>query len=108
MDARIHAASELLTSGALKNRHVIRQGDGKGVAVIFEWTELGLRMLYSLRAATAERTRELREQIASVPAGVTPHPELYNLPPITPARQAPIDMVDASKVDTTDDATKTD
>jgi hypothetical protein len=45
MDARLHAAAatELLTCGALKNRNMIRQGAGKGAAVIYQWTELVLR-----------------------------------------------------------------
>ena len=62
MDARIDAASELLSTGALKNRNVLPQGPGEGVAVIYEWTELGFRMLLSLHAITPERLRELRMQ----------------------------------------------
>lgn len=106
MDARIHAASELLSYGALKNRHVIRQGVGKGVAIIYEWTELGLRMLLSLHAATPDRSRELRAQIASVPDGQIPPPELRDLPTAVPLKKASIDMVEATKVDTNNEATK--
>lgn len=107
MDARIHAATELLSYGALKNRHVLPQGPGKGVAVIYEWTELGLRMLLSLHAITAERSRELREQIASVPLGTVPPPALRDLPEVKPPEKGPIDMVDAAKVDTTNEAAAT-
>jgi hypothetical protein len=105
MDARIHAATELLSYGALKNRHVLPQGQGKGVAVIYEWTELGLRMLLSLHAISTERSQELRQQIASVPVGQIPPPELRNLPEAKPPEKAPIDMVDATKVDAADEAT---
>ncbi|MDN5941255.1 MAG: hypothetical protein L0H94_05165 [Nitrospira sp.] len=100
MDGRIHAATELLSYGALKNRHVLRQGSGKGVAVIYEWTELGLRMLLSLYAITTERSQELRRQIASVPVGTVPPPALRDLPEARPPEKGPIDMVDAAKVDT--------
>lgn len=105
MDARIHAATELLTCRALKNRNVIPQGPGKGVAVLYEWTELGLRMLLSLFAVTVERARELRLQIASVAPGAIPPPELREFPPLpdpTPAKQ--IDMVAAAKVEAANDA----
>ena len=77
LDARIHAATELLLSlGALKNRNVIPQGAGKGVAVIYEWTEIGLQMLLSLYAVTPERSKEMRIQIASVPSNEIPSPAL--------------------------------
>ena len=104
MDSRIHAATELLSYGALKNRHVVPQGPGKGVAVIYEWTELGLRMLLSLHAITSERSRELREQIASVAPGTIPPPALRDLPEVKSPEKAPIDMVDAAKIDTTNEA----
>jgi hypothetical protein len=106
MDARIHAATELLSVGALKNRHVVPQGQGKGVAMIYEWTELGLKMLLSLRAATPDRVRELRAQIASVPEGQIPPVSLRELPEAKPSAESkPVDMVEASKVDTANDAT---
>jgi hypothetical protein len=106
MDARIHAATELLAAGALKNRHVVPQGPGKGIAVIYEWTELGLRMLLSLRAATPDRIRELRSEIASVPDGMIPPARLRDLPDTkSNGEQVPVDMVQAAQVDTTHDAT---
>jgi hypothetical protein len=106
MDARIHAATELLSVGALKNRNVVPQGERKGVALIYEWTELGLRMLLSLRAATPDRVRELRAQIASVPDGQIPPAALRESPEAKPSGEPkPADMVEASKVDTTNDAT---
>lgn len=85
MDARIHAATELLTTGAIKNRHVIPQGPGKGVAVVYEWTELGLRMLAALHAAKVERVNEMRSQIRSVPAGDVPPENLLNFPDDVPS-----------------------
>jgi hypothetical protein len=106
MDARIHAIAELLSTGALKNRNVIPQGPGKGIAVIYEWTELGLRMLLSLHAVTPERSRELRAQIASVQSYEIPPPDLRDMPEDKPPEITPIDMVGAAKVDTKDETIK--
>lgn len=105
-DARIHAASELLSFRALKNRHVVPQGAGKGVAVVYEWTELGLRMLNSLHAANSDRLHELRKQIASVPMGQMPPSALRDLPSATTEGTAPINMVEATKVETGNEASK--
>ena len=80
MDSRIHAATELLACGALKNRHVVRQGAGKGVLVLYQWTELGLRMLSSLGAINESRRRELIAQIASVPDDAMPPKEMLEFP----------------------------
>jgi hypothetical protein len=108
MDARIHAATELLSSAALKNRNVVRRAPGKGVAVVYEWTELGLRMLLSLHAVTPERFRELRTQIDSVPPGTIPPPELRDVPEVKILNDKDqIDMVKATKVDTTNEAART-
>ena len=105
MDARIHAATELLACGVLKNRNVIRQGPGKGIAVIYEWSELGLRMLMSLHAVSPDRQKELKAQIASVRPGEIPPQELLVLAELEPS-SAPreIDMAEAVKVDTTTEA----
>lgn len=100
--ALLSAAAELLACRALKNRNVVRQGAGKGVAVVYEWTELGLRLLLSLLAITPERAQELRKQIASVPQGAIPPPALRDLPEVTPPKQ--VDMVEAAKVDPTNEA----
>jgi hypothetical protein len=107
LDARIHAATELLSYGALKNRNVIPQGAGKGVAVIYEWTEIGLRMLLSLHAVTSEPSREMRMQIASVPSHEIPPPALRDIPEVKPPESTPINMVEATKVDTTNEAAQT-
>lgn len=105
VDARIHAATELLVCGALKNRHVIRQGPGKGVAVIYEWTDLGLRMLVSLHAVSVARRDELAGQIASVPLGEVPPPRLRDFPDAAlPPVKREIDMAEAVKVDASGDA----
>ncbi len=107
MDARIHAATELLSCGALKNRNVIRPGQGKGVVVINEWTELGLRMLLSVHAVTLERFHELKSQIASVPVGSIPPSELRDFPDMKiPTVDNQIDMVEATKIDKSNEATK--
>lgn len=104
MDARIHAASELLATGGLKNRNVIPQGPGKGVAVIYEWTELGIRMLVALHAANAERATELRNQISSVPSHESPPPHLRDFPEDTPVKTETVDMKEATKMDLGDEA----
>jgi len=104
MDARIHALTELLGVGALKNRNVVTQGPEKGVAVIYEWTELGLRMLLNLHAASAERIRELRTQMASVAAGAIPPPTLLDMPVSTPEPASQVDMVKVAEVDRANEA----
>ena len=107
MDSRIHAFTELLSCGAIKNRHVIPQNPG--IAVIYQWTELGLRMLMSLHAISLERKIELMEQIASVPDSEIPPPELRDfptMPPIDENAEEAIDMVEAVKSDSSDDAEK--
>jgi len=76
LDSRIHAATELLACGALRNRNVIQQGIGKGVAVVYQWTELGLRMLVSMHAIDQDGQKELARKIASVPEGKMPPGEL--------------------------------
>lgn len=104
MDARIHAASELLATGGLKNRNVIPQGTGKGVAVIYEWTELGIRMLVALHAATAERASEIRAQISTVSSHLVPPPHLRDFPEDVAIKTEAVDMKEATKVDLSDDA----
>ena len=74
--------------------------------MIYEWTELGLRMLLSLHAVTEERSRELRTQIASVTSGKIPPPALRNLPETTPQEEREVDMVEAAKVDTETETAK--
>lgn len=80
MDARIHALADLLALGALKNRNVLRQGNGKGVAVIYKWTEIGLRMLLAIHAIDQARRKELTDQILSVPDDAIPPKELREYP----------------------------
>jgi hypothetical protein len=104
VDARIHAASELLSKGGLKNRNVIQQGPGKGVAVIYEWTELGLRMLVALHAADADRANEIRTQIESVPPDRVPPSDLLQLPDDVAPKTGAIDMQKASEVDISNEA----
>ena len=76
----IHAVTELLSCGALKNRTFIRQGSGKGAAVVYQWTELGLRMMLSIGAINQDRQKELTAQIASVPKTGIPPQELMDFP----------------------------
>lgn len=106
LDTRIHAASELLSLGALKNRNVLSQGEGKGVAVIYEWTEIGLRMLLSLYAVTPARSKEMRMQIASVPSNEIPPPAFREFPEVKTPDNSPINMTEAAKIDMTNEAKK--
>lgn len=99
MDARIHAASELLAIGALKNRNVIRQGPDKGVAVIYEWTELGIRLLISLHAASVDRANEMRVQIASISSDAVPPHDLLEFPLDAAPKTETIDIREAANVD---------
>src|SRR5262249_10192905 len=100
-DCRVHALSELLSCGALKNRNVIDQGSGQGVVVLYQWTELGLRMLLALHAIDATRAIELRNQIKSVPDDTFPPAELRTFP--APAQQPSPPSSDV-QVPTTDKA----
>jgi hypothetical protein len=84
----IQAVTELLSCGALKNRNVIPQGSGKGVAVIYQWTELGMRLLQAIDAIDADRAREMRDQIKSVPEKSLPPKELRNIDQPEPAPAA--------------------
>lgn len=80
MDCRVHAATELLCCGAIINRNFIRQGYDKGVTVVYQWTELGLRMMLSVGTINQERRKELADQIASVPQTGIPPQELMDFP----------------------------
>lgn len=98
MDSRIHAITELLSCGALANRNVIGpNAESGGATVIYRWTELGLRMLLSLRAIDVTRKNELAEQIASVPPDRIPPMELMQLP----EPQASADVSDGEPVEAT-------
>jgi hypothetical protein len=105
LDARIHAVTELLSCRALKNRNVIPQP--KGMAVIYQWTELGLKMLLSLHAISSQRKKELEAQINSVPDNEIPPQILLDLPaknPLPSIIDPAIDMTEAAKIDNTDEA----
>ena len=80
VSCRIQAATELLACGALKNRNVLPQGEGKGIAVVYQWTELGLRFMHSTHAIDENRLRELADQIASVSQEVVPPRDLVEFP----------------------------
>ena len=80
MDCRIHAVTELLSCRALKNRNVFLQGVGKGVGVLDQWTELGLRLMHRLCAIDETRFAEMSQQIKTVPEDSLPPTELMNFP----------------------------
>jgi hypothetical protein len=108
MDARIHAATELLGVGALKNRNVLPKGPGKGVTVVYQWTELGLRFLLSFNAVTPQRLAEMRTQIASVPDDSIPPQKFLDflLPPPEPSSSKMMTKApDESTVDAPPEAT---
>lgn len=97
-DCRVHALSELLSCGALKNRNVVNQGAGKGVVVLYKWTELGLRMLLALHAIDTTRASELSNQIKSVPEDAFPPTELWTIPapvqqPASPERTVGVETM---------------
>lgn len=71
-DSRTHAIGELLGCGALKARNVPPQGDGKGIAVIYEWTILGLRLMHSIHVVDQDRLADMMKKIASVPKDQMP------------------------------------
>jgi hypothetical protein len=77
---RIDAVNSLLSYKALKNRNVIPQGKDKGVAIVFQWTELGLRMLHSIHAIDNDRLQKLTKQIQSVLDDKLPPKELMEFP----------------------------
>jgi hypothetical protein len=105
VDTRIHAVTELLSCGALKNRNVIPQQ--KGMVVIYQWSELGLRMLLSLHAISSQRKTELEAQIASVLDSDIPPQKLLDKPVKNSSldvAEPAIDMTEAAKVDNADEA----
>jgi hypothetical protein len=89
MDARIHAIAELLAVGALKNRTVFSPRGGHGTTVLYQWTDLGLRMMVAIGAITQERRKELADQIGSIPDGEIPPKELTEFPQSEPAPNEP-------------------
>ena len=74
------AIGELQSIGALVARNVFPPQDGHGVAVIYQWSELGLRLMRKWQAIDDGRLIEMRRQIASVPLERLPPPELRNFP----------------------------
>jgi hypothetical protein len=78
-DPRIEAISELLAKGVIKNRHVVNQGEGLGIGIVFEWTELGLQLLLKHGAIDKARLQEMRSQIASVAPGQIPPRTLMDI-----------------------------
>ena len=79
MDALTHAVTELLAVGALVNRRVIPAKEASGTNIIYQWTELGLKMMRVLGSVSAEQTNKLRQDIASVPPGMMPPLHLLEL-----------------------------
>jgi hypothetical protein len=55
MDARIHAATELLGFGALVNRSVTQHPNGKGLTIIYGVAKKGVRSIYWVIQATQTR-----------------------------------------------------
>jgi hypothetical protein len=68
---RVQAVSDLLNIGALKARNSILWKNS-GLNIVYEWTELGFRLMRQWKILGADREAELRAQIASVPKGQFP------------------------------------
>lgn len=79
-DRREAAISELASVGALVTRHVFPGKDGKGLGVIYQWTDLGLRLMKFWHALDDTRYEEMKKQMASVPSGEVPPSALRSLP----------------------------
>lgn len=81
-DTRIHAIAELLSFGALKNRNVFgpQKEEESGVTIIYQWTELGLKLLQFFKAINDVRKQEILSQIASVPEDGIPPINLLEVP----------------------------
>lgn len=83
VDGRTQALSDLLSLGALRVRNTLRPNEGiaGGINVVYEWTELGFRIMRQLNVITATREQEMRAQMASVTADALPPSELMTLRP---------------------------
>lgn len=74
------AISELSSLGALVTRQVIPAKKDSGLAIIYQWTELGLRLMSFWQAIDQRRYEEIKRQVASVAAGSFPPLELMTRP----------------------------
>jgi hypothetical protein len=70
VDMRVEGATDLLRIRALKIRNTILAETGQ--SFVYQWTELGFRLMRSWRILSAEREAEMRAQIASVPVDELP------------------------------------
>lgn len=73
LDMRTQGLTDLLSIGALKARNWQRAQEGdSGLNIVYEWTELGFRLMRQWQIVSVEREAELRTQISSVPDGEFP------------------------------------
>lgn len=81
-DSRQRAIDELLRVGALRARNVIGQAHHSKatLAIVYEWTELGYRLLLIWKAADASRIARMKELAASVPRDKLPPQPMLDLP----------------------------
>ena len=70
-DLRVLAVTDLQNMGALKARNSFAAPNG-GLNIVYEWTELGFRLMRQWQILNADREAELRAQIASVPVNSFP------------------------------------
>jgi hypothetical protein len=79
LNTHVSAITELLNIGAFKNRNFFGQDNkSRGVVVFYQWTELGLRIMFSINAINEQRVKEMKNQIASVPENQIPPYELLS------------------------------
>jgi hypothetical protein len=82
-----HGLDQLLQAGAIKTRNAGRhEGDGKRkLTLIYQWTELGYRLMRALKAADDARILEIQQLVESVGSDVWPPLELLQFvkPPAT-------------------------
>jgi hypothetical protein len=79
------AVTELLNVGALKGRHVQTNESG-APSIVYESTDVGLRLLLAWKAVDAGRYSEMRQQIKSVPKDEVPPQSLLSFRESNPPR----------------------
>jgi hypothetical protein len=82
LDMRTEAVTDLLRIGALRARWSFPTE--RELGIVYEWTELGFRLMRQWNIVSREREAELRAQTASVPAGELPPMSLLAHPASAP------------------------
>lgn len=74
------AIDQLIALGALRLRNRIAPSDGKGVGLVYEWTELGLSILRGWAVITDEQRAKMQQDMNSVPVDAMPPNHMLQLP----------------------------